>query len=264
MCPPAFFRQLKQSYKIAPGEGRGSSATATSPKPKRTITYNRIIDLTHTLSPDFPSYNGNPDFHIETMKSFDKDGVNVKQWTVREHIGTHIDAPLHFSADGISCDLIPPEELVVPLVIIDIAARAEEHASTALTPDDISAFEAKHGPIPSGSCVAMHSGWARHACTCKYRNADDKGQMHFPGFHVEAAHALLERNVTGLGVDTLSIDNGPTETFPTHYAWLPSGRWAMEGLTNLDQLPPIGATIMLGAPKIAGATGGPTRVFGFA
>lgn len=107
----------------------------------------------------------------------------------------------------------------------------------------------------------MHSGWAQHVRTPKYRNADENGKMHFPGWHVESAHALLEREVCGLGVDTMSIDQGPTESFATHYAWLPSGRWAIEGLANLDALPVTGATIMLGAPKIAGATGGPTRVF---
>jgi kynurenine formamidase len=260
MCPPGFLKHLHQTFNAPVQDGK---ALSTTPPIKRSIPCNRIVDLTHTLLPDFPSYNGNPDFQIETMKSFDKDGVNVKQWTVREHIGTHIDAPLHFSAGGISCDQIPVDDLVVPLVILDIAARAEDHASTSVTPDDIRAFEAQHGPIPAGSCVAMHSGWARHACTCKYRNADDKGHMHFPGFHVEAAYMLIERGVKGLGVDTLSIDQGPTETFPTHYAWLPSGRWAMEGLANLDQLPPIGATIVVGAPKIAGATGGPTRVMAF-
>jgi kynurenine formamidase len=259
MCPPAFFSQLKQNYKVAPREG-STSPVVTAPRTKRTISFDRIVDLTHTLSPDFPSYNGNPDFHIETMKTYAKDRVNVKQWTVREHIGTHIDAPLHFSADGCSCDQIPVEELVVPLIIIDIAARAAEQPDTAVTPRDITDFEASHGPIPAGSCVAMHSGWGKHVTTKKYRNADDKGTMHFPGWHEECAHMLLERKVTGLGVDTLSIDHGPSEDFPTHYMWLPAGRWAMEGLANLDQLPPTGATIVVGAPKIEGATGGPTRV----
>jgi kynurenine formamidase len=241
-------------------EGSGGAAASVEPRAPRHIPCTCVIDLTHVLTPDFPSYNGTEDFRIDVMKSFEKDGVNVKRWTVREHIGTHIDAPLHFSAHGASCDLIPAEELVVPLVIIDIAARAQYQASTAVTPDDLARFEEKHGPIPQGSCVAMHSGWARHVRTPKYRNADDKGLMHFPGWHPESAHALLERKVTGLGVDTLSIDMGPTADFKTHYTWLPAGRWAIEGLANLDLLPVTGATIVLGAPKIAGATGGPTRV----
>jgi kynurenine formamidase len=257
MCPPGFLKHLQQRFNSPVIE---TGAAAAPSKPDRLIPCNRIVDLTHTLSPDFPSYNGNPDFQIETMKQFDTDRVNVKQWTIREHIGTHIDAPLHFSADGCSCDQIPVEDLVVPLIIIDVAARAAETASTSVTPSDITDFEAKHGPIPAGSCVAMHSGWGKHVTTAKYRNADGSGTMHFPGWHVECAHMLLERKVTGLGVDTLSIDHGPSQDFPTHYAWLPAGRWAMEGLANLDQLPPTGATIVVGAPKIAGATGGPTRV----
>jgi kynurenine formamidase len=259
MCPPEFLRHLHENYRAADGKGRGPAPARRVPR--REVRFSRVVDLTHTLTPDFPTYNGTRDLKIETMKSFDRDRVNVKQWTVREHMGTHIDAPLHFSADGASCDMIPAEDLVVPLVIISIAARAEEKASTAVTPDDIAAFEKKHGEIPEGACVAMHSGWARHVRTPKYRNADGEGRMHFPGFHVETARLLLERQITGLGVDTLSIDQGPTETFDTHYAWLPAGRWAVEGLAHLDALPATGATLVLGAPKIAGATGGPSRVF---
>jgi kynurenine formamidase len=260
MCPPGFFRHLQQNHGIATGEGRGNTAPSAHP---RTISCAFIHDLTHTLHPDFPSYNGNPDFDIEVMKTFSTDRVNVKQWRVREHIGTHIDAPLHFSANGASLDMIPADDLVVPLVIIDIAARAAENPDTVVTPQDIKTFEATHGPIPDCACVAMHSGWCHHATSHRFRNADDKGVMHFPGFHIETAHMLLERNIKGLGVDTLSIDSGDTTTFDTHYAWLPQGRWAMEGLANLDRLPATGATLVLGAPKIAGATGGPTRALAF-
>ena len=261
MCPPCFLMQLQQNTRTRAPEGRGGGVAKTAPRARPDMHHSSVFDLTHTLTADFPSYNGTRDLEIDTMKNFAEHGVNVKRWTVREHVGTHIDAPLHFSADGASCDLIPADELVVPLVVIDIALRAQDRASTAVTPDDIAAFEARHGPIPEGCCVAMHSGWGRHVRTAKYRNADEEGRMHFPGWHVECAHALLERKVTGLGVDTLSIDMGPTETFETHYAWLPAGRWAIEGLANLDQLPATGSTIVLGAPKIAGATGGPTRVF---
>lgn len=92
-------------------------------------------------------------------------------------------------------------------------------------------------------------------------NADQDGVMHFPGIHVEAARLLLEeRSVAGLGVDTLSIDNGPSTDFPVHKAWLPSGRWAAEGIANLSGLPEVGATIVVGAPTIVGGSGGPSRI----
>jgi kynurenine formamidase len=184
---------------------------------------------------------------------------------VNEHTGTHIDAPLHFSADGRSVAEIPIENLVVPLVIIDIREKASANADAQVTPDDVKAWVSKHGPIPDKACVAMLSGWDAFASGPKFRNADDKKAMHFPGFHVEATKMLAETtSASGIGVDTLSLDFGPSPDFAAHYAWLPTGRWGLECLANLASLPAKGATLVIGAPKIRGATGGPCRVMAFA
>jgi len=97
--------------------------------------------------------------------------------------------------------------------------------------------------------------------TKKFRNADAEGKMHFPAFHVEAAQMLLEEaEVMGIGVDTLSIDYGISADFITHYTWLPANRWALENIANLDELPATGATLVVGAPKHKGGTGGPARL----
>ena len=113
-----------------------------------------------------------------------------------------MDAPLHFSADGKSVSEIPVENLVVPLAIIDIRAKAEGNADAQLTPDDIKAWVAKNGPIPDKACVAMRSGWDAHVESAKFRNADDKKVMHFPGFHVEAAKMLVETTTaSGMAVE---------------------------------------------------------------
>jgi kynurenine formamidase len=146
-------------------------------------------------------------------------------------------------------------------VIIDIRARAEEDPDTMLTPDDIAEWESTFGDIPPGAIVAMNSGWDAFVTSDKFRNADDEGVMHFPGFHVETVQFLLEeRNAKGIFVDTLSLDNGPSATFDVHYTWLPANKWGMECVANLGLLPPIGATVIVGGPKIGGASGGPSRV----
>jgi kynurenine formamidase len=107
----------------------------------------------------------------------------------------------------------------------------------------------------------MNSGWDQHVATPKFRNADDKKVMHFPGFHIEAAKMLMEDgNAVGMAVDTLSIDFGVSPDFATHYDWLPSGRWGLECVANLGAMPAKGATLIVGAPKVRGGTGGPTRV----
>ncbi|MBC8049657.1 MAG: cyclase family protein, partial [Chitinophagales bacterium] len=152
------------------------------------------------------------------------------------------------------------DRLVVPLAVIDISECAQDNPDARVTPDDIAAYEAQHGPLPDGVCVAMFSGWERHLGKPKYRNAGDGGVMRFPGFHIEAAAMLLERDISGIAVDTLSLDYGASPDFPVHHAWLGGGRWGIESVANLSTLPPVGATLVVGAPKIEGASGGPSRV----
>ena len=108
----------------------------------------------------------------------------------------------------------------------------------------------------------MHSGWDAHVASDKFRNADAEGVMHFPGFHPEAVAMLMEgRQVVGIGVDTLSLDYGKSKDFAVHHAWLPTNRWGIECMAGLGALPASGATLMVGAPKVKGATGGPARLF---
>ena len=150
--------------------------------------------------------------------------------------------------------------MIAPLCVIDIAARAAKNPNTELTPDDIRRWIAKHGGIPEGACVALNSGWSDHVNGATYRNADDKGIMHFPGVHVEAAEMLLETGAASLAVDSLSFDRGMAKSFATHLAWLGAGRFGIECIANLGQVPASGATIFIGAPKHRGGTGGPSRI----
>ena len=221
-----------------------------------------VVDMTHVYDETFPTYFGAPGITMEQAFNFKESGFNLLQLSINEHTGTHIDAPLHFSADGNSVDEIPVESLVCPLAVIDIAARAADDADTQVTPDDIKAWIAAHGPIPDGACVAMHSGWAGKTGGKGFRNVDGDGVMHFPGFHIEATKMLLEESkAASLAVDTLSLDHGPSADFVSHYAWLPTNRYGIENLANLDQVPASGATLVVGAPTHRGGSGGPARIF---
>jgi kynurenine formamidase len=242
----------------------GAAALAARPLPVRAAearSFTRVVDLTHAMGPDFPTYGGDSNLAMETLVTLAKDGYNMYRWLLVEHTGTHMDAPFHFGDGAQTADAIPVEHLVVPLAVVDIRAKAQDDADAQVTPDDLRAFEAAHGPIPDGACVAMLSGWSDKVAGPEFRNADADGVMHFPGFHVEAAQYLMsERNAVGIGVDTLSLDFGRSPDFATHYAWLPTNRWGLEALANLAELPPSGATLVVGGPKIKGATGGPSRV----
>ncbi|QYK43034.1 MAG: cyclase family protein [Paracoccaceae bacterium] len=239
----------------------GAAAASVIPMPAMAQAARSVTDMTHTLTTDFPTFFGDQQFFETQVFNYAEHMFNLKEIRVNEHTGTHMDAPLHFSADGLSVDAIPPERLVCPLCVVDIRAKAAENADAQVTPDDLSAWIAAHGPVPAGACVAMLSGWGPLLRDARFRGLDAEGKMHFPGFHIEAAQMLIEADAAGIAVDTLSLDHGPSPDFATHYAWLPSGRWGIECLANLETVPATGGTLVVGAPKHAGGTGGPARIF---
>ena len=268
MCLPACIAQMagnttRRSFLKTVGTGAavvaaGRVAAGASEPAHR--AFGRVIDLTHTLHAGFP-FPMDHAFAMERVGTRPKDRWNMYRWHFHEHIGTHIDAPFHCS-DGDTAELIPAEKLVGPLVVIDIRERAAADFDTRLTPDDIKAWEGAHGPIPRGAIVAMNSGWdAKAGDARKFFGQDDAGHFHMPGFHLEAAQLLCqEREVNGIAVDTISLDPGNSGDFPVHHYWLGQNRWGLENAANLGQLPPSGATIIVGGPKVAGASGGTSRV----
>lgn len=272
MCDICVMNAVKEKMLSRRDLFRGSAAVAaattvgvaavTAPTPALSGGHGSVTDMTHELSEDFPSYFGEQAFFKDPVMNYAANKVNLFNLRLSEHIGTHIDAPLHFSADGKSVAEIPVSSLVAPLCVVDIAARAAEDADTRVTPDDLKAWIAANGDIPAGACVAMHSGWAAKVATDGFRNVDGEGKQHYPGFHPEATQMLIEEaDVASIAVDTLSLDYGASATFDVHYQWLPSGRFGIENIANLDQVPAAGATLVVGAPKIKGGTGGPARIF---
>jgi kynurenine formamidase len=242
--------------------GAGAVLGVGTTTPAMAAGHGGVVDMSHTTDETFPTFFGVPGISYDKAYDFAENGFNLYNLTINEHTGTHVDAPLHFSADGQSVDEIPVENLVCPLVKIDIAARAAEDADTMLTPDDLKAWIAAHGEIPDGACVAMDSGWAAKVGGAGYRNVDGNGVLHFPGFHVEAAQMLVEETgAVAIASDTLSLDPGNSAGFDAHYAWLPTNRYGIECLASLSDVPAAGATLIVGAPKTGRGTGGPARIF---
>lgn len=277
MCLPACQKKISETVDMSRRNflksfGAAGAAMAVAPvtlgsthRPANAsvIRYRKIVDLTHTLFEQFPTYFGGQQLEVEALFEADTDGFNLNQWTINEHTGTHMDAPFHFS-DQDTADQIPVENLVGPLAVVDIRAKAAANPDAQLTVDDLMAYEQAHGRIPDGAIVAMNSGWDQYVNSPMFRNADPDGVLHFPGFQLEAVQYLLaHRNVNGIMVDTLSLDYGPSPDFAVHFEWLPANRWGMEAVANLGHLPPKGATVVAGGPKIQGATGGPSRLIAF-
>ena len=226
-------------------------------------SFTKVVDLTHTMSAEFPTFMGKPGIEMEREFEFKKDRFNLSWWHIVEHAGTHLDAPFHFSETGLSAEKLSVEQLVIPLAVVNVVYQAEQEADYQLSREDLAKWESKHGRLPAGCCVALHSGWGALATSdpATFVGRDVNGTWHFPGFAPAAALWLLkERQVAGIAVDTMSLDHGPSRDFKTHQLWLPSERWGLENVANLDKVPEAGATLVVGAPKVKDATGGLARV----
>jgi kynurenine formamidase len=225
----------------------------------------RIIDLGYALndkSPYWPGDNYEP-FKLKTIATLEKNGVLSKSFSCPEHLGTHLDAPNHFEKNQPSVDQIAPADLFAPGVVIDVSAQAGADADYELSAADIGAWERDHGRIPDGAIVFLHTGWGRHWNNYpRYKNQDATGKMHFPGFSAEAARLIIgERKARGIGIDTLSMDRGLSKDFAVHHVVNSAGRYGLENVARLDELPPRNFTVVVAPIKIETGSGGPTRIF---
>lgn len=221
-----------------------------------------IIDLTHPLHPDIPYWPGAGyvPFRYERINVLERDGKAAGVFEMPEHMGTHIDAPNHFVDGPASVDLFAMDELLRPVALFDITSRAAADAGALLEPDDISEWETRNGQVPASAVAIVRSGWSRRwADPDAFRNS-----MRFPAVSREAARMLIDdRGVAGIGVDTLSADNGLAENSPCHRLVHGAGAFIIENLTNLEHLPERGAFVVIAPLPISGGTGAPARVIAF-
>src|SRR5262245_45627543 len=188
------------------GTASGSTLDSKNDEPppaaagKRVIAADKIVDLTHTLSPTFPIWPGNEPIKLTNKSTFAKNGFYSNRWDIGEHHGTHLDAPAHCSANGATAEKIDPASFVAPAVVINISDRVKKDADAAVSVDDLKAWEKAHGRMPKGCAVCLNSGWDAKAGDAKaFLGTDAAGALHFPGFSKAATEFLLaEREVAGL------------------------------------------------------------------
>lgn len=182
-----------------------------------------------------------------------------------EHGGTHLDAPIHFAEGKRTADQIPLDQLMAPAVVIDVSAKAAADPDYRLTAEDVHAWEAKHGPIQKGTIVLLRTGWGKRWPDRKRYLGDDKpgdaSNLHFPSYGAEAARYLVEQRKVGvLGVDTASIDHGPSKDFIVHQIANGANVPGLENVASLEEVPETGAWVIALPMKIAGGSGGPVRI----
>ena len=238
----------------------------------------RVVDLTQTLSPEFPHISLPPEmgqawpFRIEEVSRYDERGPAWywNNFSCGEHTGTHFDAPVHWvSGKDLphnATDSIPPERFIGPACVLDCSRQAAHDADFLLTKEFILDWEARHGRIAPGSWVLMRTDWSKRTDAAEYQNYDEEGQ-HTPGPDVEAVRFLVnERDVLGFGTESIGTDAGQAyhlrPPYPCHYFMHGAGRYGLQCLTNLDQLPATGALVVAAPLKIRNGSGSPLRALG--
>jgi len=186
------------------------------------------------------------------------------EFTSAEHGGTHLDSPIHFSQGKRTVDQIPVSDLVAPAAVIDVTAATSQDRDYRASPGDITAWEQAHGAIAPRTIVVIRTGWGKHWPDRKqYLGSDVPGDvthLHFPGISREAAELLVQRRVNGVGIDTASLDYGPSTDFIVHRVLNGANIYGVENIANAERLPPAGATLVALPMKIAEGSGGPVRV----
>ena len=236
----------------------------------------RVIDLTQTLSPDFPQISLSPEFgqcwpfRVEQVSEYDERGPGWywNNFSCGEHTGTHFDAPIHWVSGkdlpNNATDTVPVEDFIAPACVIDCSREAEADADFLLSVDFIRDWETRHGEIPARSWVLMRTDWSKRSDPVDYQNFDETGQ-HTPGPDAEAVQFLVrDRDVIGFGTEAICTDAGQgvhlMPPYPCHYYMHGAGRYGLQCLTNLDLLPPTGAIVISAPLKIEKGSGSPLRV----
>jgi kynurenine formamidase len=228
-----------------------------------------VVDLTHPFDAETLYWPTSPSaFELKVLSAGPTPGgwyYAANTFCAPEHGGTHLDAPHHFSEQGDPCDRIPLSRLVARAVVLDVRERTAGDPDYRLRVADIEAWEKENGRIPEGSIALLRTGWSMRWPDRKRYLGDDRpgdaSGLHFPSFGEDAARFLISRRkVAALGLDTASIDYGPSKDFPVHRIAGAANVPAFENVANLERVPVTGAWVVALPMKIAGGSGGPLRI----
>lgn len=226
------------------------------------LSHCQVVDLTHPLNVTIPQWPGDPPIEIQPWATYDNVGYFINRIAIGEHSGTHWGTPNTFTPGARSADQVNPASLLMQAVVIDVRSQSSQNADYRLSIADVQQWEHVHGRIPTSSLVILWTGWQAHWNNPDaFFNQDAAGISHFPGFGTEAVEFLVsQRQVKGLGTDTHGADPGNDDSYRASRAIYQGDGIILECLTGLEQLPPVGATVMIGGLSIVGGSGSPARV----
>jgi kynurenine formamidase len=245
--------------------GANEAAAATNlDRVFRILSAKRLVDLTHGFGPDTPVWSGfgqavmTPAADPKTRAPYAiaKDGFRATYYQMVGQYGTHVDPPAHFAENGATMDRIPLRQMILRLVVLDDTPYLAKDPDHAFSPADLAAWEKVHGRVPKGAFVAlrtdMYKDWTADPERFK-RNP-------FPAWSPQTVKLLVDkRGVTAIGHE--SMDTDITEKMESETYILQHGRYQIEVMANLDQVPATGGLIVVTWPKVLDGLGFPARAF---
>lgn len=246
-----------------------ASGCSSPPSTASGFPTGEIVDLSHTYDSSTIFWPTADPFRLEKVADGETPGgyyYAANNFFTSEHGGTHIDSPVHFARGRQTVEQIPLDRLVGQAVVIDVTDRADRAADYQVTVADIQQAEARDGQIPADAIVLIRTGFSRRwPDAARYlgtsgRGPDAVARLHFPGLHPDAARWLVaNRQLSAIGIDTASIDHGPSTQYESHRVLFERDVPAFENLTALERLPVRGATVIALPMKIGGGSGAPLR-----
>jgi kynurenine formamidase len=234
--------------------------------------HHKLLDMTFPYDENAIYWPTAKPFHLEKVSWGISEGgwwYASNEFSASEHGGTHADAPIHFAQNGRTIDQVPLAEWIGPAVNINVTEQCAQNRDYLLSVEDIKGWEEKHGKIPDRAWVIMYTGidTKYYPDKKKVLGTEKTGEaalaeLSFPGFSVESVKFLLEnRNITGIAIDTPSIDCGKSKDFQVHQVLFEADKLALENIARLDKLPAQGAVLYVMPMLIKHGTGAPARVF---
>lgn len=230
----------------------------------------QVIDLTHGFGVDtlyWPTANS-----FKLIKDFagkTPAGIfyAINDYSSAEHVGTHLDAPLHFAEGHKDVASVPLTELIGSAIVVDVRPQVAHNANYMISIDDFKAWEKANGKIPPHTIILLNTGFSRFwparqaYMGTKQLGAEGIANLHFPGLSPDAAKWLVsERSVKALGIDTASIDYGQSKDFLSHQILTRNDIPFFENVADLSSLPAKGFKVYALPMKIEHGTGAPLRI----
>jgi len=202
----------------------------------------KIFDVTVPISKNLPVYPGDPPVKIERKATIGKNDAsyNLSRYSFSSHVGTHVDAPFHFIADGKTVDQLPLELLMGRARVVEVTSPRIDEA--ALKEFDFTAaarvlFKTRNSYL-----------WSKPEFVQDYVYIT-------PG----AARVLVNEGIKLVGIDYLSVEKFGSDTYDTHLTLLGAGTLIIEGL-DLREIEPGDYELICLPMKFQGGDGSPARV----